>query len=75
MILLKKSFIYCVNQFLREKSHKKWNQECKQKQSGMFNFCDIVDLLNSRTQKIAWWHPVFKPDFYIHLFFYKQSKI
>ena len=26
-----KSYIYCVNQFLRKKRHKKWNQECKQK--------------------------------------------
>ena len=24
-----KSYIYCVDQFLREKRHKKWNQECK----------------------------------------------
>ena len=57
-----KSFIYCVNQFLCQKPHKKWNQECKQKH--MFNFCNIFDLLISRTQKIAWWPPVFKPDFH-----------
>ena len=45
MILLKKwtwhkvkSFVYYVNQFLRNKRHKKWNQECKQKKSRMFNF-------------------------------------
>ena len=31
----------------------------------MFHFCNIFDLLTSRTQKIAWWPPVFKPDFYI----------
>ena len=24
-----KSYIYCENQFLREKRHKKWKQECK----------------------------------------------
>ena len=35
-----KSYIYCVGQFLREKRHKKWNQECKQEQSFLFNFCD-----------------------------------
>ena len=72
MILLKKwgkhkvkSYIYCVNQFLREKRHKKWNQECKQKLSLLFNFCNIFYLSTSRTQKIAWWPPVFKPDSYI----------
>ena len=59
-----KSYIYGVNQFLREKRHKKWNQECKQKQSVLFNFCNVFDLLTSRTQKTEWWHPVFKPDFY-----------
>ena len=60
-----KSYIYCVNQFLREKRHKKWNQECKQKQSLLFNFCNIFGLLTSRTENIAWWPPVFNPDFYI----------
>ena len=72
MILLKKwakhkvkSYIYCVNQFLRKKRHEKWNQECKQKQSLLYNFCDIFDLLTYRTQKIVSWPPVFKPDFYI----------
>ena len=59
-----KSYIYCENQFLREKLHKKWKQECKQKQSLLFNFCHIFDLLTSRTQKIALWHPVFKPASY-----------
>ena len=58
-----KSCTYCVNQFLREKRYKKWNQECKQKQSLLFNFCNIFYLYTSRTEKIAWWHPVFKPDF------------
>ena len=74
MILFKKwakhiviyiSSIYWENQFLHEKRHKKWNQECKQKQSLLFNFCNIFDLLTSRTQKIAWWPLVLKPDFYI----------
>ena len=59
-----KSYIYCVK-FLRKKRHKKWNQECEQKQYLLFNFCNIFGLLTSRTQKIAWWPPVFKPDFYI----------
>ena len=36
-----------------------------QKQSHMFNFCNIIDLLTSRTQKTAWWPPVFKSYFYI----------
>ena len=60
-----KSYVYCVNQFLREKHDKKWNQECKQKQSLVFDFYSIFDLFTSRTQKIAWWSPAFKPDFYI----------
>ena len=45
--------------------HKKWNQECEQKQYLLFNFCNIFGLLTSGTQKLAWWHPVCKPDFYI----------
>ena len=53
-----KSYIYCVNQFLPEKRHKKWNQECKQKTVSFFDFCNIFDLLTSSTQKIAWWPPV-----------------
>ena len=60
-----KSYNYYANQFLREKRHKKWNRVCKQKQSLLFNFCNIFDLLTSRTEKIARWTPVFKPDFYI----------
>ena len=35
------SYIYYVSQFSREKRQKKWNQECKQKQSLLFNFCNI----------------------------------
>ena len=60
-----KSYIYCVNQFLREKHHKKWNRECKQKQSFLFSFCNIFYLSTCRTQNIAMWHPVFEPDFYM----------
>ena len=58
-----KSQIYCVNQFLREKRHKKGNQECKQKQFPLSNFCIIFDLLTSKTQRMAWWTPAFKPVF------------
>ena len=58
-----KSYIYCVNQFLREKRHSKLNQECKEKQSLLFNFCNIFDLSIPRTEKIALWTPAFKPDF------------
>ena len=36
---------------MREKCHKKWKQECKQKQSLLFNFCNIFDLSTSRTPK------------------------
>ena len=39
-----KSYIYCVNQFLREKRNKKSSQESKQKQSHLFNFCNIFHL-------------------------------
>ena len=60
-----KSYIYCVNQFLREKRHKKLSQECNQKQSLLFIFRNIFDLLISRTKKIVWWPPVFKPGFYV----------
>ena len=34
----KVKYIYCVIQFLCDKPHKRWNQECKQKQSLLFNF-------------------------------------
>ena len=70
-----KSCSYYVNQFLREKRHEKWNQERKQKQSLLFNFCNIFYLLTSRTQKIAWWLPVFKSDFYIFYFNEQFRKI
>ena len=39
-----KSYICCVNKFLLEKRHEKWNQECKQKQSLLFSFSNIFDL-------------------------------
>ena len=68
-----KLYIFCVNQFLREKRYEKWSQLCKQKQSLLFNFCNIFDFLTSRTQKIAWWPSVFKPDFYI--FSYNEQLI
>ena len=70
-----KSNIYNVNQFLREKYHKKWNQECKQKQSRLFNFSNISDLLTSRTEKVAWRPPAFKPDFYIFSYNEQLRKI
>ena len=70
-----KSNIYYVDQFLRKKRHKKLNQECKQKQSLLFNFCSIFDLLTYRTQAIALWSPVFKPDFYIFPFNEQLRKI
>ena len=70
-----KSYICYVSQFLRKKRHKKWNQECKQKQSLLFNLCNISDLLTSRTQKKAWWPSVFKTDFYIFSFNEQYRKI
>ena len=36
---------------LCEKHHKTWSQEWKQKQSLLFNFCNIFDLLISKTEK------------------------
>ena len=70
-----KSYIYRVNQSLYEKRHKKWYQECKQKQPLLFQFCNIFDLFTSRTQKIAQWTPVFEPDFYIFSFNEQRRKI
>ena len=55
-----KSYIYCVNQFLREKR---------------FQFFNVFDLLISRTQKIEWWLPVSKPDFYIYPYNEQLKKI
>ena len=82
MILFKKwakrkveSYIYRVNQFLREKRHEKWSQECKQIQSLLLDFCNVVGLLTYRTQKIAWWPSVFKPDFYIFSYNEQLRKI
>ena len=40
-------FLCTYVSFLQEKRHKKWNQDCKQKQSLLFNFCDIFYLLTS----------------------------
>ena len=59
---------------MREKRHKKWNQESKQKQSHMPSFCNIFDLLTSRTQKIASCPPVLKPNFSYSLY-WKLRKI
>ena len=53
-----KSDIYCVIHFLREKRHKTETKNVN-------NLFSIFDILNSRTEEIAWWPPVFKPDFYI----------
>ena len=44
--------------------------KCKQ-ESRAFNFCNIFDLLTSRTHKIAWGSPIFKPDF--HIFPYNEQ--
>ena len=38
----KLNHIYCVNQFLRQKHNKKWNQECKQKQSILIIFVTFL---------------------------------
>ena len=53
-----KSYSYYVHQFLRKKCHKKWNHDCKQKQSLLLNLCNVFDILTSRTQKIGRW-PLF----------------
>ena len=53
----------CKSVFARETPTK--TENVNKKQSLLFSFCNIFDLLTSRTQKIAWWAPVFKPDFYI----------
>ena len=70
-----KPYIYYVNLFLRKKRHKKWKQEWKQKQSLLFNFCNIFYILTSKTQKIARWPPVFKPEIYIFSFNEQLRKI
>ena len=70
-----KSYINRANQILRKKCHKKWNQECKQKQSRLFDFCNIFDLLTSRTEKLASWLLVSEPDFYIFSYNEQLRKI
>ena len=60
-----KSYIYCVNQFLREKRHQKWNQEFQQKHYLLFNICNIFNLFTS----------VFKPDFCIFSYNEQLRKI
>ena len=70
-----KSYIYCGNQFLREKHHKNETKNANKNSLFCFNFCDIFHLLTSRTQKIARWPHVFKPDFYIFSFNQQLKKI
>ena len=41
----------------------------------MFNFPNIFDILNSRTQKISWEPPVFKHDFYIFSYNEQLEKV
>ena len=44
-----KSYIYCINQSLREKNHKNEAKNVNKKQSLLFNFCNILyffDLYN-----------------------------
>ena len=59
-----KSYIYFVNQILRKKSRKEWNQECKQKLYPLFNFCNIFDLLNSENIMV---NPRFD-TWFLHIF-------
>ena len=49
---------------MQEKRHKNETNDANKK-SSTFSFCNIFDLLTSRTQKIAWWPPVCKRAFYI----------
>ena len=63
-----KSYIYYVNRFLRKERHKNKTKNVNKNSLFLFNLCNIFDLLTSRTQKIAWWPPVFKRDFYIFSF-------
>ena len=51
-----KSYIRCINQYLHEKHHEKWDHECKQRQFLLFNICNVFDLLTSRIEN---------DDFYI----------
>ena len=70
-----KSYTFFVNQFYCEKRHKQRSQKCKQKQSLLFNFSNILVLLITRTKKIAWRPPVFKPKFYIFSYIEQLRKI
>ena len=54
-----KSYIYCVNQFLREKRHKKWSQECKQKQSLLklvFTYFPTMKIFKNFIDKFLLYH-------------------
>ena len=46
--------MHLLYQPLHDKRHEKRNQECKQERSLLFNFCNIFDLLTSRTERTAW---------------------
>ena len=50
-----KSYIYCVNQFLRKKRHKNRNQECKQNCpiSSVFLISWSFDLYNSQKTMVT----------------------
>ena len=50
-------------------------KNANKKQSLLFSFCNIFDVLTSRTQKIAWSPPAFKPDFYIFSYNEKFKEI
>ena len=50
-------------------------KNANKKQSLLFTFCNIFDVLTSRTQKIAWSPPAFKPDFYIFSYNEKFKEI
>ena len=57
---------------MHEKHYKKPNQECKQTQSLLLNFCNIFDLMISRTEH---GDLVFKPDFDIFSYDEQLRKI
>ena len=54
---------------LLEERHKNETKYVNENSSLLFNFCNIFDLLNSTTEEIVWWDPIFKPDFYIFSYY------